>query len=97
MDGGMKISTAKTENMCLSRHPVQCSFQTNGVTLQQIVKFQYNSVTLSSDGKQNELDSRIEKASVECACLECEKSEVYPYLTRLKTLTFVNLATSKRC
>ena len=23
---GMKISTAKTEIMCLSRHPVQCSF-----------------------------------------------------------------------
>ena len=35
LDAGMKISTAKTEIMCLSRHPVQCSLQTNGVTLQQ--------------------------------------------------------------
>ena len=25
---GIKISTAKTEIMCLSKHPVQCSFQT---------------------------------------------------------------------
>ena len=33
LDAGMKISTAKTEIMCLSRHPVQCSFQTNRVTL----------------------------------------------------------------
>ena len=29
LDAGMKISTAKSEIMCLSRHPVQCSFQTN--------------------------------------------------------------------
>ena len=27
LDAGMKISMAKTEIMCLSRHPVQCSFQ----------------------------------------------------------------------
>ena len=33
LDVGMKISTAKTEIMCLSRHPVQCSFSTNGVIL----------------------------------------------------------------
>ena len=26
LDAGMKISTAKTEIMFLSRHPVQCSF-----------------------------------------------------------------------
>ena len=39
LDAGIKISTAKTEIMCLSRHPVQCSFQTNGVTLKQIKKF----------------------------------------------------------
>ena len=29
LDAGMKISMAKTEIMCLSRHPVQCSFQTS--------------------------------------------------------------------
>ena len=60
----MKISMAKTEIMCLSRHPVQCSFQTNGVTLQQTEKFKHLGVTFSSDGRQdNELDTRIGKAS----------------------------------
>ena len=39
LDAGMKISTAKTEIMCLSRHPVQRSFKTNGVTLQQTETF----------------------------------------------------------
>ena len=29
LDAGIKISMAKTEIMCLSRYPVQCSFQTN--------------------------------------------------------------------
>ena len=28
---GMKISTTKTETMCLSRQPKQCSFQVGGV------------------------------------------------------------------
>ena len=41
LDAGMKISTAKTEIICLSRHPVQCSFQTNRVALQQMEKFKY--------------------------------------------------------
>ena len=37
LDAGMKISTAKTEIMCLSKHPVQCSFQINKVTFQQMI------------------------------------------------------------
>ena len=40
-NANMKISTAKTEIMCMSRHPVQCSFQTNRVTLQLTEKFKY--------------------------------------------------------
>ena len=64
LDADMKICTAKTEIMCLSRHPAHCSFQTNGVTLQQTEEFKYRGVTFSSDGKQdNELDTRIVKAS----------------------------------
>ena len=64
LDVRMKISTAKTEIMCLSWHLVQCSFQTNGVTLQQTEKFKYLEITFSSDGKQhNKLDTRIGKAS----------------------------------
>ena len=58
----MKICTARTEIMCLSRHPVQCSFQTNVVTLQQTEKFKYLGVTFSSDGRQdNELHTRTGK------------------------------------
>ena len=67
LDAGMKISrpTAKTEIMCLSRHPVQCSFQTNRVTLKQTEKFKYLGVTFSNDGRQdNELETRIGKVSV---------------------------------
>ena len=61
LDAGMKISTAKTEIMCLSRYPVQCSFQTNGVTLKQTENLE---ITFSSDDRQdNELDTRIGKAS----------------------------------
>ena len=60
----MKISAAKTEIMCLSRHPVQCSFQRNGVTFQLTEKFKYLRVTFSSDSRQdNELYTRIAKAS----------------------------------
>ena len=33
LDAGMKISMAKAKIMCMSRHSVQYSFQTNGVTL----------------------------------------------------------------
>ena len=65
LDAGMKISTAKTEIMCFSRHPVQCSFQINGITLQQTEKFKYLGVTFSSDGRQDKkLDRRIGKARV---------------------------------
>ena len=60
----MKISMAKTEIKCLSSHLVQCSFQTNGVTLQQTKKFKYLGVLFLSDGGQdNKLDTHIGKAS----------------------------------
>ena len=53
----------KTEIMCLSRRPVQCSFQTNAVTLKQTKKFKYLGVTFLSDGRQdNKLDTHIKKA-----------------------------------
>ena len=151
LDAGMKISRAKTEIMCLSRYPVQCSFQANGVNLQQKEKFKYLGVIFSSDSRQDKLGACIAKASAVMRQLyrsvvlkrdlctkaklsvfktvfvpiltyghECwvmtkrvrsrvqaaeicfyEKSEVYPYLTRLKATrlkaqTFVNLSTSNR-
>ena len=61
---GMKFSTTKTETMCLSRQPKQCSFQIDGVPLKQSEKFKYLGVSFTSDGRQNsELDIRIGKAS----------------------------------
>ena len=67
LDAGLKISMAKTEIMCMSRHPVQCSFQTNGVTLQQTEKFKYLVVTFLSDGRQgNKLDYILEKQVQQC-------------------------------
>ena len=60
---GMKISMTKTQIICLSRYPVQCSFQTNEVTLKQTEKFKYLVVTFLSDGRQdNKLDTHIGKA-----------------------------------
>ena len=38
---GMKISTAKTEVLHLSRNPDQCVLQVNGATLKQVEKFKY--------------------------------------------------------
>ena len=62
---GMKISTTKTETMCLSRQPKQCSLQVDGVPQKQSEKFKYLGVSFTSDGRQNnELDIHIEKAKV---------------------------------
>ena len=64
LDAEVKITTAKTEIMYLSKHHVQCSFQTNGATLKQMEKFKYLGVILSSNGKQDrKLDRLIGKAS----------------------------------
>ena len=61
---GMKISTAKTEVLDLSRNPDLCVLQVNGATLKQVEKFKYLGVACTSDGRQDEeLDTRIGKAS----------------------------------
>ena len=61
---GIKISTTKTETMCLSRQPKQCSLKIDGVPLKQSEKFKYLGVSFTSDGRQNsELNIRIGKAS----------------------------------
>ena len=61
---GMKISTAKTEVLHLSRNPDQCVLQVNGATLKQVEKCKYLGVAFTSDGRQDEeLDTRIGKAS----------------------------------
>ena len=59
---GMKISTTKTETICLSRQPKQCFFQIDGVPLKQ--SFKYLGISFTSDGRQNsKLDTHIRKAS----------------------------------
>ena len=61
---GMKISTAKTDVLHLSRNPDQCVLHVNGATLKQVEKFKYLGVAFTSDGRQDEeLDTRIGKAS----------------------------------
>ena len=61
---GMKISTAKTEILHLSKNPDQCVLQVNGATMKQVKKFKYLGVAFTSDGRQDEeLDTRICKAS----------------------------------
>ena len=60
----MKISTAKTEVLHLSRNPGQCVLQMNGATLKQVEEFKYLGVVSTSDRRQDkELDTRIGKAS----------------------------------
>ena len=60
----MKISTAKTEVLHLSRNPDQCSLQVNGATLKQEEKFKYLEVAFTSDGRQDkELNIQMGKAS----------------------------------
>ena len=61
---GMKISTAKTEVLHLSRNPDQCLLQVNGATLKQVETFKYLGVAFTCDARQDEeLNTRIGKAS----------------------------------
>ena len=60
----MKITTAKTEVLHLSRNPDHCESLLNGAILKQVEKFKYLGVAFTSDGRQNkELDTLIGKAS----------------------------------
>ena len=69
---GMKISTAKTEVLHLSRNPDQCVLPVNGVTLKQVEKFKYLGVAFTSDGRQDEkLDTWIGKAGTVMRALHC--------------------------
>ena len=60
---GMKIRTTKTETMCLSRQPKQCSLQIDEVPTKTVREIQVLGVSFTSDGRKNcELDIRIGKA-----------------------------------
>ena len=61
---GMKICTAKTVVLHLSRNRDQSVLQVHGATLKQIGKLKYLEVTLTSNERQDEeLDTRIGKAN----------------------------------
>ena len=71
---GIKISTAETEVLHLSRNLDQCVFQVNGVTLKQVEKFKYLGVEFTSDGSQDDkLDTRIRKVSAVMRALHCTR------------------------
>jgi hypothetical protein len=60
----MKVNTAKTETMVISRNHSQCTATVNGVTLRQVENFRYLGFTFSSDGTLDaEIDRRIGAAS----------------------------------
>ena len=67
---GMKISTAKTEVLHLSRNPDQCVLQVNGATLRQVEKFKYLGVAFTIGRQDEELDTRIGKASAVMRALD---------------------------
>ena len=69
---GMKLSTAKTEVLHLSRNPDHCVLQMNGATLKQVEKFKYLGVELTNDEKlEEELDTQIGKAGAVMRALHC--------------------------
>ena len=51
---GMKISTAKTEVLNLSRNPDQCVLQVKRATLKQVEKLKYLGVAFKRGGRQDE-------------------------------------------
>ena len=56
----MRINTAKSETMVISRKPKRCSLHVRGDQLRGVEEFKYLGVTFTSDGKWNvELDRRI--------------------------------------
>ena len=86
---GMKIRTAKTKVLHLSRNPDQCVLQVNGATLKQVEKFKYLGVAFTSDGRQDEeLDTRVGKASAVMQALHCSVVMKRELLKKAKLLIF---------
>jgi hypothetical protein len=60
----MRINTAKTETLVISRNTVECTLHVSGVQLQQVEKFKYLGVLFASDGSwDQEIDRRIGAAA----------------------------------
>jgi hypothetical protein len=49
----MRINSAKTEVLVVSREPVQCTLHVSGVPLKQVEKFKYLEVEFASDAKDS--------------------------------------------
>jgi len=60
----MRINTAKTETLVISRYLDQCTLNINGIPLKQVEKFRYLGVLFASDGSwDQEIDRRIGAAA----------------------------------
>jgi exonuclease III len=60
----MRVNTAKTETLVISRNPGQCNLHINGVPLKQVEKFRYLGVVFANDGSwDREIDRRIGAAA----------------------------------
>ena len=88
---GMKISTAKSEVLHLSRNPERCVLQVKGVTLKQVEKFKYLEVAFTSDGRQDEeLDTLIGQASAVMQASHYSVVMKREFVKRSKALNFQN-------
>jgi len=59
----IKISTKKSEVLCLSRNPNQCMLQVGGNTLHKVERLKYHGTVFTSDGRQNEIDAQNGKVN----------------------------------
>ena len=88
---GIKISTAKSEVLRLSRNPERCELQVKGATLKQVEKFKYFWVAFTSDGRQDEeRDTLIGKASAVMRALHYSVVMNREFVKRGKALSFQN-------
>ena len=89
---GLKISTAKSEVLRLSRNPERCELQVKGATLKQVEKFKYLGVAFTSDGRQDEeRDTLIGKASAVMRALHYLVVMNREFVKRGKALSFQNI------
>ncbi|VDP25617.1 unnamed protein product [Soboliphyme baturini] len=63
----MRMNASKTKSLVLSRSPARCPLQMNGEAVEQVEKFKYLGVVLTSDGKlEEEIDRRTVMAKALC-------------------------------
>ncbi|VDP14652.1 unnamed protein product [Soboliphyme baturini] len=57
---GMRMNASKTQNLLLSRFLARCFLEINGEAVEQVEKFKYFGITITTDAKfEDEIDWRI--------------------------------------